>query len=171
MTFAATGFVASIMLGFLILVILLFTSLSIKIVKEGERVVVERLGAYYTTLEAGVHFLMPGFDRVKAIIRETEAIHVSKQTFGTSDDRKVEYTLKIVYEILNPKLFVYGVQDIDRALSLMSNDILQPKILRIDSSELNFETEALTAELKDEITTRIEAWGLLCKNTSIRKKI
>ena len=162
---------AIVLLGFMMFVILIFTTLSFKIVKENERVVIERLGAYYTTLEAGLHFVVPGFDRVKAVIEKTDVIHTNNQTFGTKDDKKIEFLLKVVYEIVNPKLFVYGVQDIDRALSLMKADILRPKILKIDSSEINFETETLSSELKDELTKRIDVWGLACKSVSMTKRI
>lgn len=74
-----------------IALLMLVIGLSIKVIQVNQVMIVERLGAYYKTLEAGIHFIFPSFDRVVSTLSLEEQLHKTNvQSFRTYDDIKVD---------------------------------------------------------------------------------
>lgn len=95
--------------------------LSFVIVKEGERAVVERMGAYHHVLGVGLHFVVPLFDRVKARVSiKEQCVTLQKTTYLTKEDAKVDMITHVYFMVRNPKLFVYGIEEHNNAISSMT---------------------------------------------------
>ena len=94
-----------------ILVILVLILIScVKIVHQAQAVVVERLGAYLTTWNTGLHFKIPIIDRVaRRIDLKEQVVDFPPQPVITEDNVTMQIDTVIFYQITDPKMFCYGV--------------------------------------------------------------
>lgn len=84
----------------------------IKIVPQAQAIVVERLGAYLDTWSVGVHFKMPFVDRVaKRIILKEQVVDFPPQPVITKDNVTMKIDTVVFFQITDPKLFAYGVEN------------------------------------------------------------
>ena len=110
-------------LGAILLIVILC---SIKIVKQTEKVIVERLGAYRTTWNVGIHMLLPFFDRVALRVSMKEQVKdFEPQSVITKDNVTMEIDTVVFFVVTDAKLFAYGVEDPLSAISYLSATTLR----------------------------------------------
>ena len=99
-------------LALLILVVLLVLVSCVKIVPQAQAMVVERLGAYLDTWEVGVHFKTPFIDRVaKRVILKEQVVDFPPQPVITKDNVTMKIDTVVFFQITDPKLYAYGVEN------------------------------------------------------------
>ena len=104
-------------MGFIILIVLFIVILillasCIRIVPQAHALVVERLGAYLGTWSVGVHFLVPFVDRVaKRVILKEQVVDFAPQPVITKDNVTMRIDTVVFFQITDPKLFAYGVEN------------------------------------------------------------
>ena len=104
-----TGFIAIFLIVVVVIVIL---SSCIKIVPQAQALVVERLGAYLDTWTVGVHFKMPFLDRVARRVNLKEQVaDFAPQPVITKDNVTMRIDTVVFFQITDPKLFAYGVEN------------------------------------------------------------
>ena len=85
---------------------------SVKIVPQAHAYVVERLGAYQGTWSVGIHFKMPIFDRVaRRVILKEQVVDFAPQPVITKDNVTMRIDTVVFFQITDPKLFTYGVEN------------------------------------------------------------
>ena len=96
----------------LIVVVILILASCIKIVPQANAYVVERLGAYQGTWEVGIHFKMPIIDRVaKRVLLKEQVVDFAPQPVITKDNVTMRIDTVVFFQITDPKLFSYGVEN------------------------------------------------------------
>lgn len=96
----------------LVIVILLVLASSIKIVPQASAYVVERLGAYQGTWSVGLHFKMPILDKVaKRINLKEQVVDFAPQPVITKDNVTMRIDTVVFFQITDPKMFAYGVEN------------------------------------------------------------
>ena len=99
---------------FLILMIIILVVLvsCVRIVPQANALVVERLGAYLGTWHVGVHFLLPFVDRVaKKVVLKEQVVDFAPQPVITKDNVTMRIDTVVFFQITDPKLFAYGVEN------------------------------------------------------------
>ena len=150
--------IAILMLTVLIVVILVKTAV---IVPQKSEFIIERLGKYSRTLEAGFHLLIPFLDRVayKYVLKE-EVFDIPSQTCITKDNVTVEVDGLIYLQVMNSKLAAYGINDYRMAASQLAQTTLRSCVGRIDLDKTFEERETINGQVVESLDQATQAWGV-----------
>ena len=104
-----TGFIATIAI---IVIVIWIIAGCIKIVPQAQAFVIERLGGYKETWSVGLHFKMPLIDKVaKRVILKEQVVDFPPQPVITKDNVTMRIDTVVFFQITDPKLFSYGVEN------------------------------------------------------------
>ncbi len=149
-----------VILALLVILFILVIS-NIKVVPQAHAFVVERLGAYHTTWDTGLHLKIPFIDRIsKKVSLKEQVVDFPPQPVITRDNVTMQIDTVVYYEITDPKLYTYGVE---RPLSAIEN--LTATTLRNIIGDLELDN---TLTSRDTINDKIriildeatDAWGI-----------
>ena len=140
-------------------VILLF--MVIRIVPQRQVYVVERLGKYQTSLEAGLHFLMPFIDRVAYKHSQKEIVRdVPRQSCITKDNIEVSIDGVMYLQVIDPKAASYGVDDYVMAAQQLAQTTLRSVIGKIDLDKTFEERGEINMEVVRAVDEAAQPWGV-----------
>ena len=150
-----------IILGAVIFIVLILVIRNIQIVPQAHAYVIERLGAYSTTWDTGLHIKVPFIDRIsKKVSLKEQVVDFPPQPVITRDNVTMQIDTVVYFEITDPKLYTYGVE---RPLSAIEN--LTATTLRNIIGDLELDN---TLTSRDTINDKIriildeatDAWGI-----------
>ena len=96
----------------LLVIILMVLASCVKIVPQAQAFVVERLGGYQGTWSVGLHFKVPFIDRVaRRVILKEQVVDFAPQPVITKDNVTMRIDTVVFFQITDPKLFAYGVEN------------------------------------------------------------
>lgn len=151
------------MLGlFIILVILIVIFLSwLVIVPQGSAFVVERLGKYKATWDAGVHFKIPVIDRIarKVLIKEQVA-DFAPQPVITKDNVTMMIDSVVYFKVLEPKLYAYGVENPIMAMENLTATTLRNIIGDLELDATLTSRENINSQMLATIDAATDPWGI-----------
>src|SRR5690348_16353162 len=132
-----------------------------RVVPQQQAWVVERLGKYSDTLQAGFHILVPFLDsvRYKHSLKEI-ALDVPEQICITKDNVQVGVDGVLYFKILNPERASYGISDYTYAISQLAQTNLRSEIGKIDLDRTFEERTNINREVVAEVDKASEAWGV-----------
>jgi regulator of protease activity HflC (stomatin/prohibitin superfamily) len=147
-----------VVLAFLLLVIVAKTAV---VVPQQSAFVVERLGKYAGTLDAGFHILLPFFDviRYRHSLKE-HAIDIPEQVCITRDNVQVHVDGVLYLKVLNPERASYGVSDYLFAITQLAQTALRSEVGKIDLDRTFEERTHINAEIVNELDKASEPWGI-----------
>lgn len=147
--------------GLLGLIVLIGLLRSIRVIPAQTVSLVERLGKYATTLEAGFHVLVPFIDRVKYqhSLKE-QAVDVPTQPCFTLDDVRVEVDGVLYFKIVDPKRASYGISDYRYATIQLAQTMMRSVIGRLELDQTLGEREQINAEILKNIDEATDPWGV-----------
>ena len=156
---------------FLILIVLALVILiaNIAIVPQAYSYVVERLGVYYTTWEAGFHFKTPFVTRIaKKVSLKEQVVDFKPQPVITRDNVTMQIDTVVFFQITDPKLFTYGVE---RPLSAIEN--LSATTLRNIIGDLDLDTtltsrDTINAKMRAILDEATDAWGIKVNRVEVK---
>ena len=133
----------------------------VRVVPQQQAWVVERLGKYSGTLDAGLHILMPFLDvvRYKHSLKEI-ALDVPEQICITKDNVQVGVDGVLYFKILNPERASYGITDYTYAISQLAQTNLRSEIGKIDLDRTFEERTNINLSVVSEVDKASEAWGV-----------
>ena len=159
-------------ISFIFILIVVVMALNVKIVPQANAYVVESMGIYNTTWEAGVHFLVPFINRIaKKVSLKEQVVDFKPQPVITKDNVTMQIDTVVFFQITDSKLYTYGV---DRPLSAIEN--LTATTLRNIIGEMELD-HTLTS--RDVINTKITAildeatdkWGIKVNRVEVKNII
>src|SRR5436190_6538908 len=132
-----------------------------RVVPQQQAWVVERLGKYSGTLNAGFHILWPFFDtvRYKHSLKEI-AIDVPEQVCITKDNVQVAVDGILYFKVLNAERASYGISDYNYAISQLAQTNLRSEIGKIDLDKTFEERTTINTAVVTEVDKASEAWGV-----------
>ena len=153
-----TGTVVAIGLTALVVIAILKTA---TIVPQKNAYVVERLGKYSRTLDAGVHILIPFLDRVayRHSLKEV-AIDVPSQMCITKDNIAIEIDGILYMQVLDPVRASYGIQNYIYAASQLAQTTMRSEIGKLELDRTFEERESINANIINSLDKASEPWGL-----------
>ena len=152
------GFIVIVLVAIMALIVIAKTAI---VVPQQSAYVVERLGRYSGTLDAGFHILLPFVDviRYKHSLKEV-AIDIPAQVCITRDNVQVHVDGVLYLKILNPERASYGIQDYLFAISQLAQTTLRSEMGKIDLDRTFEERTNINIALVAELDKASEAWGV-----------
>jgi len=152
------GLFVVLLLAVLVLVVIAKTAV---VVPQQSAYVVERLGKYAATLDAGFHILLPFIDRIryKHSLKET-AIDIPEQVCITRDNVQVSVDGILYLKVLNPQRASYGISDYNFALIQLAQTTLRSEIGKIELDRTFEERTNINIQVVNELDKASDPWGV-----------
>ncbi|MFA4839211.1 MAG: stomatin-like protein [Candidatus Neomarinimicrobiota bacterium] len=149
-----------ILIGIIFFVLVLFFK-SIVIVPQKSAYIIERLGKYHTTIEAGFHVLFPFIDKIsyRHTLKE-QAIDVPSQTCITKDNISVEVDGILYMQNVDPKKASYGINNYQFAATQLAQTTMRSVIGKLDLDKTFEERETINSAIVDAVDRASEPWGV-----------
>ncbi len=169
-TFAGlTGII--IFLLFLVVIALMLVS-CVKIVPQAQALVVERLGAYLGTWSVGVHFLVPFVDRVaKRVILKEQVVDFAPQPVITKDNVTMRIDTVVFFQITDPKLFAYGVENPIMAIENLTATTLRNIIGDLELDQTLTSRETINTKMRASLDIATDPWGIKVNRVELKNII
>lgn len=155
----------------LILVVVLLAS-CIKIVPQAYAYVVERLGAYQQTWPVGIHFKMPFVDKVaKRVILKEQVVDFAPQPVITKDNVTMRIDTVVFYQITDPKLFAYGVENPIMAIENLTATTLRNIIGEMELDQTLTSREVINTKMRASLDIATDPWGIKVNRVELKNII
>ena len=152
------GLFVLLVLAALVLIVIAKTAV---VVPQQSAYVVERLGKYAATLDAGFHMLLPFIDRIRYRHSLKEAaIDIPEQVCITRDNVQVSVDGILYLKVLNPQRASYGISDFHFALIQLGQTTLRSEIGKIELDRTFEERTNINIQVVNELDKASEAWGV-----------
>ncbi|MFP4459867.1 MAG: SPFH domain-containing protein [Candidatus Zixiibacteriota bacterium] len=153
------GIIAVAIIVFIFVIVTLFKTA--RVVPNKHAYIVERLGKYSKTLEAGFHILTPFIDKVayKLILKE-EAIDVPPQVCITRDNVSVEVDGILYIRVMDAEKAAYGINNYRFATTQLAMTTMRSEIGQLDLDKTFVERESINAEIVQAVDEASDPWGI-----------
>ena len=174
-TAAAGAALASGMIGFtiFIVVILIIIAVScIKIVPQAYAYVVERLGTYRGTWSVGLHFKAPFIDKVaKRVTLKEQVVDFAPQPVITKDNVTMRIDTVVFFQITDPKLFAYGVENPIMAIENLTATTLRNIIGDLELDQTLTSRETINTKMRASLDIATDPWGIKVNRVELKNII
>ena len=155
-----------------ILVVLLVLVSCVKIVPQAQAMVVERLGAYLDTWEVGVHFKTPFIDRVaKRVILKEQVVDFPPQPVITKDNVTMKIDTVVFFQITDPKLYAYGVENPIMAIENLTATTLRNIIGDLELDQTLTSRETINTKMRAALDVATDPWGIKVNRVELKNII
>lgn len=160
-------------IGLIILAIIIIEIVRcIRFVPQAEARIVERLGAYLTTWEVGPHIKMPIIDRVsKRVVLKEQVADFPPQPVITKDNVTMQIDTVVFYQITDPKLYAYGVDNPLIAIENLAATSLRNLIGDLELDETLTSREEINTKLRATLDEVTDPWGIKVNRVELKNII
>ena len=156
----------------LIFIILLILVSCIRIVPQAQAMVVERLGAYLETWNVGVHFKMPFIDRVaKRVLLKEQVVDFAPQPVITKDNVTMKIDTVVFFQITDPKLYAYGVENPIMAIENLTATTLRNIIGDLELDQTLTSRETINTKMRSALDVATDPWGIKVNRVELKNII
>ena len=156
----------------LIVVILLILFSCIKIVPQAQAVVLERLGAYQATWSVGVHFKVPFIDIVaRRVLLKEQVVDFAPQPVITKDNVTMRIDTVVFFQITDPKLFAYGVENPIMAIENLTATTLRNIIGDLELDQTLTSRETINTKMRASLDVATDPWGIKVNRVELKNII
>jgi regulator of protease activity HflC (stomatin/prohibitin superfamily) len=157
-----------VLLGAGLFVLILIIS-RVRIVQQSTARVVERLGGYYETWNTGIHFLLPFIDRVaKTLSLKERVADFLPQPVITKDNVTIMVDTVVFYQITDPKLFAYGVENPVSAIENLSATTLRNIIGEIELDGTLTSRDMINNRMRSVLDEATDPWGIKVNRVELK---
>lgn len=156
----------------LVLIVLILIVSCIKVVPQAQAFVIERLGGYETTWSAGLHFKIPIIDRVaKRVILKEQVVDFAPQPVITKDNVTMRIDTVVFFQITDPKLFAYGVENPIMAIENLTATTLRNIIGDLELDETLTSREVINTKMRASLDLATDPWGIKVNRVELKNII
>ena len=156
----------------LLFVVLLIVVSCIKIVPQAHAVVVERLGGYLDTWSVGLHFKTPFIDRIaKRVNLKEQVVDFPPQPVITKDNVTMQIDTVVYFQITDPKLFAYGVENPIMAIENLTATTLRNIIGDLELDETLTSRETINTKMRASLDVATDPWGIKVNRVELKNII
>ena len=162
------------LIGLFILAILSLIILSscVKIVPQAQAMVVERLGAYQGTWNVGLHVKAPFIDRVaKRVILKEQVVDFPPQPVITKDNVTMKIDTVVFFQITDPKLYTYGVENPIMAIENLTATTLRNIIGDLELDQTLTSRETINTKMRAALDVATDPWGIKVNRVELKNII
>ena len=156
-------------LVFLILFIVALIITNVKIVPQSRAYVVERLGAYRMTWQTGIHFKIPFFERIaKNVSLKEQVVDFPPQPVITKDNVTMQIDTVVFYQITDPKLYAYGVENPISAIENLTATTLRNIIGELELDHTLTSRDTINAKIRGILDEATDPWGIKVNRVELK---
>ncbi len=146
----------------LLVIILIIAAMSIKIVKQSEVYIIERLGKFYKVADAGLTIIIPFFDHVRSVVSlKQQTMDVPPQGVITKDNVTITIDTVVFYQITDPAKAVYEIQSLKKGIEYLAITTIRDIIGKMDLDETFSSRDGINNQLRVVLDEATDKWG--CK--------
>lgn len=165
---AGIGF-GTILIVILAILVLLILAGCVKIVPQAQAFILERLGGYQTTWEVGMHFKLPFIDRVaKRVNLKEQVVDFDPQPVITKDNVTMRIDTVVFFQITDPKLFTYGVENPIMAIENLTATTLRNIIGDMELDQTLTSREVINTTMRSTLDVATDPWGIKVNRVELK---
>ena len=145
-----------------IVFVLIVAFSSIKVVRQSEVRIIERLGKYHTTAEAGLNFILPFVDKVRAVVSlKQQTMDVTPQSVITKDNVTITIDTVVFYQIMDPVKAVYEIESLQKGIAYIAITTIRDIVGKMDLDSTFSSRDSINTQLRQTLDEATDRWG--CK--------
>ena len=153
----------------LIVVILVIRARCVRVVQQSKAYVIERLGAFHTVWSVGLHFKVPFIDRVLRVVSLKEQVaDFPPQPVITKDNVTMQIDTVLYYQITDPKLFAYGVENPMNAIENLTATTLRNIIGELELDQSLTSRDIINARMRSILDEATDPWGIKVNRVELK---
>ena len=156
----------------ILIVILLLLARNVRVVPQAQAMVVERLGGYKATWNVGLHFKVPILDRVaKKVVLKEQVVDFPPQPVITKDNVTMQIDTVVFFQITDPKLYTYGVENPIMAIENLTATTLRNIIGDLELDETLTSRETINTKMRSSLDVATDPWGIKVNRVELKNII
>ena len=156
----------------LLVIVIWVLASCIKIVPQAQAYVVERLGAYQGTWSVGLHFKTPFIDKIaKKVVLKEQVVDFAPQPVITKDNVTMRIDTVVFYQITDPKLFAYGVENPIMAIENLTATTLRNIIGDMELDQTLTSREIINTKMSTTLDIATDPWGIKVNRVELKNII
>ena len=160
-----------VLIGLAVLILIILAS-CIRIVPQAYALVLERLGGYQATWGVGLHLKMPIIDRVaKRVTLKEQVVDFAPQPVITKDNVTMRIDTVVFFQIKDPKLFAYGVENPIMAIENLTATTLRNIIGDLELDETLTSRETINTKMRATLDVATDPWGIKVNRVELKNII
>lgn len=153
----------------LVVVAVVLFALSIKIVRQANGAIVERLGKYHKTLDTGVHFILPLFDKILPPVSLKERVaDFNPQPVITKDNVTMQIDTVVYFQVTDVKLFTYGVERPIAAIENLTATTLRNIVGDLELDETLTSRDTVNTKMRAILDEATDPWGIKINRVELK---
>ena len=153
----------------ILVVALMIVSSCVRIVPQAHAYILERLGAYQGTWSTGIHFKVPIIDRVASKINlKEQVVDFPPQPVITRDNVTMQIDTVVFFQITDPKLFAYGVENPIMAIENLTATTLRNVIGDLELDETLTSRETINTQMRASLDIATDPWGIKVNRVELK---
>ena len=146
----------------LLIIILILAAMSIKIVKQSEVYIIERLGKFYKVADAGLTIIIPFLDHVRSVVSlKQQTMDIPPQDVITKDNVTITIDTVVFYQITDPAKAVYEIQSLKKGIEYLAITTIRDIIGKMTLDETFSSRDGINTQLRVVLDEATDRWG--CK--------
>lgn len=156
----------------LVLIVLLLLTSCVKVVPQAYGYVIERLGGYQTTWGVGIHFKVPLIDRVaRKVLLKEQVVDFAPQPVITKDNVTMRIDTIVFFQITDPKLYAYGVENPIMAIENLTATTLRNIVGELELDETLTSRDAINTKMRAALDLATDPWGIKVNRVELKSII
>ena len=156
----------------ILILVIVFICLSVKIVPQAKGYVVERIGSYYKTWNNGLHFMIPFIDRIANKVSLKEIVKdFAPQPVITKDNVTMQIDTVVYFQITDPKLYTYGVEQPINAIENLTATTLRNIIGELELDQTLTSRDLINGKMCSILDEATDPWGIKVNRVEVKNII
>ena len=156
----------------LLIILLLIVVFGVKIIPQSRAKVIERLGSYHVTLQTGLHYVIPFIDRVASDISLKEIVKdFAPQPVITKDNVTMQIDTVVYFQITDPKLYTYGVDNPINAIENLTATTLRNIIGDLELDQTLTSRDIINTKMRAILDEATDPWGIKVNRVEVKNII
>ncbi len=160
---------AIITVAVIVIVLLLLLVKNIKVVQQSRAYVIERLGAFHSVWEVGLHFKTPFIDRIaKKVTLKEQVLDYPPQPVITKDNVTMQIDTVVYFQITDPKLYAYGVEQPMMAMETLTATTLRNIIGDLELDQTLTSRDVINTKMRAILDEATDPWGIKVNRVELK---
>lgn len=153
----------------LLIIVAIVAFATIKVVRQSEVLIIERLGRYYKTATAGLNIIVPFIDRVRANVSLKEnTMDVPPQGVITKDNVTITIDTVVFFQITDPQKAIYEIENLSNGIRYLAITTIRDIVGKMDLDSMFSSRELINTQLREILDVATDKWG--CKINRVEIK-
>ena len=158
-----------IIISAVVLIVLIILIRNIRVVQQARAAVIERMGAYSTTWGVGIHFKIPFIERVARMVSlKEQVVDFPPQPVITKDNVTMQIDTVIFFEITDPKLYTYGVENPLSAIENLTATTLRNIIGELELDQTLTSRDLINSKMRTILDEATDPWGIKINRVELK---